>query len=133
VDLVEAIRRVAELVERLPEAYEQDAWVGVRWRIRAHTIAHVRPLPAHAADAVGVTFRAAVQDADLYAGLGGPWFKPDWSPTVAGLVLTDATDWSEVAELLTDSYCLMAPKKLARQLQARIAGPPSALTRPRLS
>jgi hypothetical protein len=124
VDLIEAIRRVAELVERLPEAYEQDAWVGVRWRIRSHTIAHVRPLPARGPGAVGVTFRAAAEDADLYDKLGGPWFKPDWSPTVGGLVLTDDTDWSEVAELLTDSYCLMAPKKLARQVEAEIAASP---------
>jgi hypothetical protein len=28
------------------------------------------------------------------------------------MVLDDATDWDEVAELVTESYCIMAPKKL---------------------
>jgi hypothetical protein len=28
------------------------------------------------------------------------------------MVLTDRTDWDEVAELLTESYCVLAPKKL---------------------
>jgi hypothetical protein len=28
------------------------------------------------------------------------------------MVLDDGVDWDEVAELLTDSYCLLAPKKL---------------------
>jgi hypothetical protein len=27
-------------------------------------------------------------------------------------VLDDDVDWDEVAELLTESYCLLAPKKL---------------------
>jgi len=34
------------------------------------------------------------------------------APTVVGLVIDAHTDWSEVAELVTESYCLLAPKKL---------------------
>jgi len=34
------------------------------------------------------------------------------APTVVGLVLYAHTDWSGVAELVTESYCLLAPKKL---------------------
>jgi hypothetical protein len=30
-----------------------------------------------------------------------------------GMVLDDDTDWAEVAELLIESYCLLAPKRLA--------------------
>jgi hypothetical protein len=33
----------------------------------------------------------------------------------------DATDWDEVAELVTDSYCLLAPQRLV----ARVARPPA--------
>jgi len=29
------------------------------------------------------------------------------------MVLDEAVDWDEVAELLTDSYCVLAPKALA--------------------
>ena len=35
------------------------------------------------------------------------------------LVVDDATDWDEVCELVTESFCLMAPKRLA----ARVARP----------
>ena len=29
-----------------------------------------------------------------------------------GLTLDDATDWDEVAELVVESYCVLAPRKL---------------------
>jgi hypothetical protein len=29
-----------------------------------------------------------------------------------GLAIDDDTDWDEVRELVTESYCVMAPKKL---------------------
>jgi hypothetical protein len=32
---------------------------------------------------------------------------------VMGMVLDDNVDWEEVGELLTESYCILAPKKLA--------------------
>jgi hypothetical protein len=35
-----------------------------------------------------------------------------------GIVLDDATDWDEIGELLTDSYRLVAPKRLAAQVGA---------------
>jgi hypothetical protein len=30
-----------------------------------------------------------------------------------GMVIDDGLDWQEVTELITDSYCIQAPKKLA--------------------
>jgi hypothetical protein len=39
--------------------------------------------------------------------------KAGWGKHVIWMLLDDATDWSEVQELLTDSFCIMAPKKLA--------------------
>ena len=35
---------------------------------------------------------------------------------VVGLVLDDDTDWDELAELLTDSYCVQAPRELAARV-----------------
>jgi hypothetical protein len=32
---------------------------------------------------------------------------------VVGLVLDGSVGWDEVAELLTESYCVLAPKRLA--------------------
>ena len=33
-----------------------------------------------------------------------------------GMHLDDTTDWDEVAEVLTESFCLLAPKKLVARV-----------------
>jgi hypothetical protein len=43
---------------------------------------------------------------------GHPFFGPRWRADEVGMVLDAAVDWDEVAELLTESYCVLAPKKL---------------------
>lgn len=119
-----AIARVAEIALALPDAYEEDAWVGVRWRVRTRTFAHVAPADgsspaidlaagAPPEPAVVMTFRSSGDELDTLVAIGHPYFKPVWSPTVVGVHLTAETDWTEVAELVTESYCLLAPKKLA--------------------
>ena len=64
--------------------------------------------------------------------LGEPYFRAGWGSNVVGLLLDDNTDWDELAELLTDSYCIQAPAHLAAQVprprSTRITypSPPSA-------
>jgi hypothetical protein len=36
----------------------------------------------------------------------------DVPPEIVGVVLDAGVDWGEVAELVTESYCVLAPKKL---------------------
>lgn len=43
---------------------------------------------------------------------GPPFLLLGWGRDAIGLVIDDDTDWDEVRELVTESYCLMAPKKL---------------------
>ncbi|NJP35436.1 MmcQ/YjbR family DNA-binding protein [Micromonospora thermarum] len=116
----------------LPEAYEEPAWVGVRWRVRKRTFAHVLTVdPEHQmayARAVEtdepvcvLTFRSPVDEIQALVAGGHPFFKPGWGADVLGMVVDDGLDWAEVAELLTESYCRLAPRKLA----ARVA-PPAA-------
>ncbi len=107
----------------LPEAYEEQAWVGRRWRIRKKTFAHVltiesgwppayvRAVPVEGPVTV-MTFRSSGAELDALISTGHPFYKPEWSPTVVGIVLDAGTDWGEVAELLIESYCIMAPRKL---------------------
>ena len=72
----------------LPEAYEEQAWVGTRWRVRQRTFAHV-----------------------LFLDRG-------WPPAYARATGIDGP--AEVTELLTESYCVLAPKSLV----ARVDRPP---------
>ena len=107
----------------LPEAYEEEAWVGTRWRIRKKTFAHVLvvdsgwpPAYAQAAACDGpitvMTFRSSGAELDALGNAGYPYFRPRWFPDIVGMVLDGDADWDAVAEVLTQSYCVMAPKKL---------------------
>ena len=111
----------------LPEAYEEPAWVGTRWRIRKRTFAHVLtvdsgqpPAYARAAEASGpinvLTFRSSGPELEALRRAGHPFFWAGWGRDVVGMVLDDVTDWTEVAELVTESYCVLAPKKLVALL-----------------
>ena len=51
------------------------------------------------------------------AGLGDPYFRTGCGGNVVGLLLDDLTDWTDLAELLTESYCLQAPAKLAARVR----------------
>jgi hypothetical protein len=70
-----------------------------------------------------MTFRVPLDDLlGLTAG-GHPFFRAPWGHNVAAAVLGEHTDWAEIAELLTDSYCELAPKFLAAQVT--LSSPPS--------
>ena len=67
-----------------------------------------------------LTFRARGAELAALASAGYPYYHPGWGRDAVGMVLGDHVDWDEVAELLTESYCILAPKKLIAQ--ARTAG-----------
>ena len=60
-----------------------------------------------------MTFRAPPGEFAALAHAGPPFFRADWAVNVVGMVLDDETDWVEVAELVTDSYRVQAPRRLA--------------------
>ena len=126
----EVVARLAGVALALPEAYEEDAWTGVRWRVRAKTFAHVmvgqagyessfRSITGVADPTTLLTFRATGDELLALVHTGLPFYKPPWSPTIVGMVLDGDTDWGEVAELVTESYRFCAPQKLKRLLDAR--------------
>lgn len=121
----EVVDRLRSICLALPEVREEDAWAGTRWRIRSKTFAHVvmvdggwPPAYARAAGSDGplvvLTFRSAGPELDALEHAGPPFFSPPWFPDLVGMALdADANvDWVEVAELVTESYRLLAPKKL---------------------
>jgi predicted DNA-binding protein (MmcQ/YjbR family) len=115
--------RLRAICLALPDAYQEQAWVGTRWRVRKRTFAHVltveREWPPAYAEAAAidgpvclVTFRSPAEEMGALVGSGYPYFRANWGRDVVGMVLAEQTDWDEVAELLTESYCVLAPKKL---------------------
>jgi len=64
-----------------------------------------------------IIFRAEGDEVLAFEHLGEPYFRAGWGSNVVGLLVDAATDWDEMAELLTDSYCLQAPARLAEQVQ----------------
>ncbi len=121
----EIITRLRTMCLRLPEAYEEPAWVGTRWRIRNRTFAHVLfvdsgwpPAYARAAADDGpitvVMFRSSGAELEVLRNTGRPFFAPVWRSDEVGMVLDEPVDWEEVAELVTDSYRILAPPSLAK-------------------
>lgn len=123
----DVVDRVAATALALPDAYEEDAWTGVRWRVRTKTFAHVlvsqegyasayRDVTGVAESTTVLTFRSTGEELQALTHVGLPFYRPSWSPTVVGMVLDEETDWKDVAELVAESYRFCAPRKLGRQL-----------------
>ena len=108
----EILTRLRAACRPLPDAHEQQAWAGTRWRVRNRTFAHVLTVDSERGPATVMTFRASGPEFDALRRIGHPFFRAGWGTNVMGMVLDARTDWSEVAELVTESYCIMAPKKL---------------------
>lgn len=127
------VQRLAAIALALPDAYQEEAWVGERWRVRGRTFAHVLLVepgrPRAYSDAVGsegphvvLTFRADPEELEAIVRSGPRYFKARWGRDVAGVVIDDDVDWAELRELVTDSYCRLAPQKLVRMVDR----PPTA-------
>ncbi|MEU8511545.1 MmcQ/YjbR family DNA-binding protein [Kitasatospora sp. NPDC048722] len=129
----EILNRLRPICRQLPDSYEEPAWIGVRWRIRTRTFAHVyapnadripfyAPYVTAGQELVVMTFRVPVDDLIGLTSGGFPFLRADWGHNVVAAVLGDHTDWTEISELITDSYCQLAPRFLA----ARVDLPPPA-------
>lgn len=105
--------RVRKICLALPDAYEERAWVGTRWMVRKRTFAHVLGIDvANDSSLVVMSFRSAGEELEMLRNGGHPFFALGWGRNSIGMVLGLDTDWGEVAELLIESFCILAPKKL---------------------
>jgi YjbR len=123
----EVVEALGAICLGLPEAYEEQAWVGTRWRVGTRTFAHVLavdsgwpPAYARASGSDGpltvMMFRSSGAELAALAGAGHPFFTTPWRADEIGMVLGDDVDWVEIRELITESYCVMAPQRLVDQL-----------------
>lgn len=109
-DLVDRLDRI---LSAFPKCVQEGAWVGRRWRVGGATVAHVF---GGEDQLFRVTFRAEPHEVMAFQHLGDPYFNVGWSGNAVGMLLDAGTDWEELRELLTDSYCIQAPVKLAAQV-----------------
>jgi hypothetical protein len=109
----EAEARLEKMCAALPETHEGGAFNGRSWLIRKNHFCQIHTVDDGEEQKGIMIFRSAPPELDALANSGHPFFKPGWGSRVIGMVIDEATDWEEVAELVLDSYCIQAPKKLA--------------------
>jgi hypothetical protein len=123
----EIVGKLRVLCLDLPEVQEERAWVGTRWCIRRKNFAHVLmidagwpPAYARAAGQPGpvcvLTFRLPSQKVGLPRFSKEPYFRPNWWPNIAALVIDAGVEWDEVQAHVAQSYCVLAPRKLAAKV-----------------
>ena len=107
------VRRVDTVLSAFPRCVQESAWVGTRWRVGSATVAHVF---GGEDQQFRITFRAEADEVMALQHLGAPYFRVSWGGNVVGVILDEHTDWEELAEFLTDSYCVQAPARLAAEV-----------------
>ncbi|MGH8083196.1 MAG: hypothetical protein ACREP7_21635 [Lysobacter sp.] len=120
----EILTRLNAICLGLPEAYEETAWTGTRWMVAKKNFAHVvmidKGWPAAYAEAAGsagpmivLTFRLPIARLPAPKFSGPPFFRPVWFLNILGMAIDMDSDWDVVADLVLESYCVLAPKKLS--------------------
>ena len=107
---------VREVCLGLPEVVEHaDGWArNFEIRKRSFCLVVGRDSPTEGAPVLVI--RSSDDDRDRFLALGHPFFEIPKNKWKIGFALGEETDWEEVRELITDSYCLVAPKKLVSLL-----------------
>lgn len=59
-----------------------------------------------------LVLRADGGEREALLSIGHPFFAPRGGRDRVGVWLSDQTDWQEIRELVIESYCTLAPKKL---------------------
>jgi hypothetical protein len=63
-----------------------------------------------------LVLRANPDERETLLSIGRPFFASRACHDRIGVLLTDDTDWEEIRELVTESYRILAPKKLTALL-----------------
>jgi predicted DNA-binding protein (MmcQ/YjbR family) len=108
--------RVRALSLALPEAFEQETWEHPTFRVGG---GKGKIFCIAAANGSAIRMKADPEEREALLAQGEPFFIPAYvgHKGWVGMNLDGrSTDWEEVAELIATSYCLIAPKRLARQV-----------------
>jgi predicted DNA-binding protein (MmcQ/YjbR family) len=117
---VRDLERLRPLALALPETHEELTWGDhPTFRVRRKIFVIV------AADADAITLKADPEEKRALLDTGDPrYYRPAYVDTKGwlGVTLGRGTDWDEIRELVTTSYCLIAPKTLVKKLELDIDG-----------
>ena len=117
------VARLRKLCLALPEAHEVEAWGEPTFRVRNKMFAtYASPNNHHGGGRPAVWCKAAPGNQALMVRAAPKRFfvPPYVGPSGwIGVYLDGDVDWSELAELLTDSYRLVAPKRLLARIDDR--------------
>ena len=115
------LARLRKLCLALPEAHEVEAWGEPTFRVRNKLFAmYAAPNNHHGGGRAAVWCKAAAGNQALMVRAEPErYFVPPYvGPSGwVGVWLDRNPDWSEVKDLMRDSYRLVAPKKLAARLE----------------
>jgi len=102
---------IRDIALALPESYEELTWGEVTLRVR-------KKIFVFAGGGIGMTVKADAEE--RAALLADSRFRPAPYLARGGWVAMDFTaaplDWDEITELIHTSYCLVAPKTLAKKV-----------------
>jgi predicted DNA-binding protein (MmcQ/YjbR family) len=114
--------RLRKICLSLPGAHEVEAWGEPTFRVRNKLFAmYASPTTHHGSGRPAVWCKAAPGNQSLMVqAKPDRFFVPPYvGPSGwVGVWLDGEVDWPEVADLLRDSYVLVAPKKLRALLEA---------------
>jgi hypothetical protein len=117
-----ALTRLRKISLSLPEAHEVEAWGEPTFRVRNKLFAMFASATTHhGGGRPAVWCKAAPGNQSLMVrAKPDRFFVPPYvGPSGwVGVWLDGAVDWPEVADLLRDSYVLVAPRKLRSLLEA---------------
>ena len=117
------LTRLRKLCLALPEAHEVEAWGEPTFRVRNKMFAmFAAPNNHHGGGRPAVWCKAAPGNQSLMVGVAPDRFfvPPYVGPSGwVGVWLDRDPDWAEVADLMRDSWRLVAPRKLLAELDRK--------------
>ncbi len=114
------LTRLRKLCLALPEAWEQEAWGEPTFRAGKKLFAmYAAAGNHHGAGRHAAWIKSSIARQEMLLRVAPDrFFKPPYVGPSGwiGVWLDGATDWEELAELLREGYCMIAPKKLIARL-----------------
>ena len=114
--------RLRKLCLALPDAHEKETWGEATFRVRNKMFAmHASAASHHGGGRAAVWCKAVASNQEfMVRDAPRRFFVPPYvGPSGwVGVYLDGDVDWPELADLLRDSYCLIAPKRLVARVTA---------------